>query len=91
MFVLFNTATQQVVPYPRHDTNPVEGLDSQYIVLEVIQQNEVPVDPAVQDLIGTETVDLDNFKFIRGWEVVSKPRDPLYDNINPTPDSVEEP
>ena len=90
MFVLFNTTTQQVVPYPRHDNESVEGLDPTYIVLEVVQQDEIERDPAVQDLIGTETVDLDNLKLIRGWKVVDKPRDPLYDIISFNPNDLVE-
>lgn len=83
MFVLYNTITQQVVPYPRYDNQPVENLDPNYIVLKIVQQDLIPIDPAIQNLVGTQTVDLDNFELVCGWEVVDKPRDPLYDIISP--------
>lgn len=68
MKLLFDTISQTLLPYPRHDEEPVEGLDSSLLVLDVIQE-ERPALSAGQVARQTEVLNLEARQVIRGWEI----------------------
>jgi hypothetical protein len=80
--LLFNRATNQLLPYPRQDDEPVAGLDrTTAYVVEVIREPEPEYDPTTHYLQPLEPVvsitdpDSDdcNGTATYGWELVAIP------------------
>lgn len=75
MKILFHTPTQTLRAYPRQDDLPVVGLDPEFQVFEVIQNNQPAYDQTTQTLEPTETIDTAAKKVTRGWKIANKPQD----------------
>ena len=80
--LLLDRSTNQLIPYPRQDSEPVVGLDrTAYQVVEVIRDPEPEYDPATHYLRRLEPVvaitdpDSDdiNGTVAYGWEIVELP------------------
>lgn len=67
---LYNSATSQLLPYPRLDDQPVIGLDPTLVVLTLIEQATPNYDPATHRLEPTEAIDLQAGNVTRGWRAV---------------------
>ena len=70
---LLDTVTAQVLPYPRWDDEPVDGLDPRYQVLTVVRDPEPAHDPETQRLEETQTVDAAAGELRITWTVVDLP------------------
>lgn len=75
MKILFHTPTQTLRAYPRQDDLPVVGLDPEFQVFEVIQNNQLDYDQTTQTLEPTEAIDTATKKVTRGWKIANKPQD----------------
>lgn len=91
--LLYDTQTASLLAYPRLDDEPVQGLDSRYIALRLIEDLPPDHDPATEQLEATETIDLTAGEVRRGWVV--KPIPPpapepqwvaFYAALNTSPD-----
>jgi len=74
--LLYDTTTATLHPYPRQDDEPVVGLDSRYVEMVLIQQDQPSYDPATEQLSPTEAIDTDARTVTRGWQVVGLPPPP---------------
>jgi hypothetical protein len=73
MKALYNTQTQSLLPWPRIDDEPVVGLASHLLEMDVVQEDQPAYDPATQRLEKTEVIDADARTVTRGWEIVEIP------------------
>jgi hypothetical protein len=73
MKILFYTPTQTLVSYPRADDEPVVGLDPDYEIFDVIQEDKPAYNAATQYLSTTETIDTVAKEVIRGWQIIDLP------------------
>jgi hypothetical protein len=69
---LYDTLTAEIRGYPRHDDEPVEGLDPRYLVLRVVRE-PAPEPGENQQVTQTRTVDLEALELRWGWSVVDLP------------------
>jgi hypothetical protein len=69
--LLYDTITTQLLAYPRHDNEPVVGLDLALIVLELIQVDPPQHDPLTHRLDRTQTIDLTAGTVTQGWQLVA--------------------
>jgi hypothetical protein len=72
---LYDTLTTEIRRYPRHDDEPVEGLDSRYLVLRVVRE-PVPEPGENQRVSENRTVDLEALEWRWSWSVVDLPPPP---------------
>jgi hypothetical protein len=72
---LYDTLTTEIRRYPRHDDDPVEGLDPRYLVLRVVRE-PAPEPGENQRVSETRTVDLEALEWRWGWSVVDLPPPP---------------
>jgi len=73
MKLLYNTQTEELLNWPRIDEQSIEGLDTNLLEMTVIQESEPTFDSETEQLIGTETSDIEAQTVTRGWEVVPTP------------------
>lgn len=73
MLVLFDLETSEIRSYPRHDEEPVQGLDPRYLVLRRVQDDRPSYDPATQRLAESRTVDFMAGEWRWGWVVEDLP------------------
>lgn len=59
----------KVVSYPRNDDEPVVGLDSRYVIVNLMREPEPAYNPVEEYLIPTTTIDLDALAYTYGWSV----------------------
>mgnify|MGYP000881270336 CR=1 FL=1 len=76
--ILYYTPTQTLCPYPRNDDEPVVGLDPDYEVFDIIQDDEPTYDPATQYLTTTETIDTVAETVTYGYQINDLPPPPDY-------------
>jgi hypothetical protein len=69
---LYDTLTTEIRRYPRHDDEPVEGLDPRYLVLRVVRE-PAPDAGENQQISQTRTVDLEALEWRWGWSVENLP------------------
>jgi hypothetical protein len=81
MKILFHTAKETLLPYPRSDNQSVIGLDPMYDVFEIIQQPQPEFDSVTQWLEGTETIDVPTKTVNRGWLVNTLPEFKIWANV----------
>jgi hypothetical protein len=73
-YVLYDSVTSSVVPYPRLDDEPVVGLDvGRYQVLEKIIEDEPPFDPTTQTLNFEWNINLEDGLYIKEYTVTNLP------------------
>lgn len=72
---LYDTLTTEIRRYPRHDDEPVEGLDPRYLVLRVVRE-PAPDAGENQQISQTRTVDLEALEWRWGWSVEDLPPPP---------------
>lgn len=70
---LLDTETGKVQSYPRHDEEPVVGLDSRYEVLRIVREAKPEHDPATHSLSETRTIDREAGEWRWGWAVEPLP------------------
>ena len=70
--VLYDTQAEEIRDYPRADDEPVQGLDSRYLVLRVVREPVPEVGPG-QHASQTRTVDLESGEWRWGWSVMDLP------------------
>jgi hypothetical protein len=70
--VLFDTQTSLIRDYPRADDEPVQGLDSRYVVLRVVREPAPEPGPG-QQATETRVVDLEALEWRWGWSVEDAP------------------
>jgi hypothetical protein len=73
MKILFHIPTETLISYPRNDDEPVIGLDPEYDVFEIIQEDEPAFDPSTQWIEATQSIDKDLKIVNRGWIVNNFP------------------
>jgi hypothetical protein len=73
MKALYDTQTQALLPWPRIDEEPVVGLASHLLEMDVVQGPQPAYDPATQRLEKTEVIDVEARTVTRGWSVVEVP------------------
>ena len=76
MKLLYDTTSDQLLPYPRDDDGPVVGLDPRYLELTLIQEAQPTYDATTHQLAADEVIDLDALTVTRGWELVELPPAP---------------
>lgn len=67
MKLLYNTQTEQVLPWPRTDDEPVVGLDPALIEMTVIEEEKPAYDPETQILVQSDVVDTEAKTVTRTW------------------------
>jgi len=71
---LWDLANDKLVQYPRHDDEPVMGLDTErYIVLTVVRNPQPTYDPLTDYLVPTEALDLNALTYTYDWLVQTLP------------------
>lgn len=86
---LLDIQTQQVLPYPRLDDSPVQGLDAaQYKVLTVVDTAPPNFNPDTQWLSFSYQVFEDVFEYRQVWTVNEKPLVPNWDGFMADCDDV---
>ncbi len=80
MKVLLHTLTNTISKYPRADDEDVVGLDEEFLILDV-QEQEIPeFDPSEHKLVQTSTIDAENKILLQGWileEIIPTVPDPI--------------
>jgi len=76
--ILYYTPTQTLRPYPRNDDEPVVGLDPDYEVFDIVQDDRPTYDPATQYLTTTETIDTVAETVTYGYQINDLPPPPDY-------------
>ena len=86
-YVLYDSLTSRVVPYPRLDDEPVVGLDSsRYQVLEVVHEDEPTYDPATQTINRVSNIYLDRSQYVYAYEVIDILPEETPPEVPPLPD-----
>lgn len=70
---LLDTETGKVRDYPRHDDEPVAGLDPRYEVLRIVREPKPEHDPATHSLSETRTIDREAGEWRWGWNLQPLP------------------
>jgi len=78
--ILYYTPTQTLKPYPRNDDEPVVGLDPDYKVFNIVQDDEPTYDPATQYLTTTETIDTLAETVTYGYQINDLPDYKIWSN-----------
>ncbi len=73
MKLLYNTQTEELLNWPRIDEQSIEGLDTNLLEMTVIQESEPTFDSETEQLIGTETIDIEAQTVTRGWDIIPIP------------------
>ena len=69
MKLLYNTHTEQILPWPRIDDEPIVGLDPALLVMTVIEGERPSYDPATQILTQSDVVSVEAKTVTRSWAV----------------------
>jgi hypothetical protein len=69
MKLLFNTQTEQVVPWPRIDDEPIVGLAPELLEMTVIEGEPPAYNPETQVLSQSDVVDVEAQTVTRTWTV----------------------
>jgi len=69
MKLLYNTQTEQVLPWPRIDDEPIVGLDPSLLEMTVIESDRPVYDPETQVLSQSDIVDVETQTVTRTWTV----------------------
>lgn len=80
MKILYQLSTGTLKNYPRADDEPVIGLDPDYEIFDVIQDEQPDYNPSTQYLSATETIDTDDKTVTRGWQINSLPNYKIWAN-----------
>ena len=71
---LWDLIDEKLVPYPRHDDEPVVGLDTErYAVVTVVRKPQPTYDPLTDYLVPTEALDLNALTYTYDWTVEPLP------------------
>ena len=71
---LWDLVNNRLVQYPRHDDEPIVGLDTnRYVVLNVVRNLQPAYDPLTDYLAPTEALNLDALTYTYGWTVEPLP------------------
>jgi hypothetical protein len=82
MKILFNTQTQEILPYPRNDDSPIVGLDSRIVILNQIETSPPDYDSNSQVITSNYIIDLEILEYRQEWIVQEKPPQPNWDMFN---------
>jgi hypothetical protein len=73
MKAIYNTQNSAILPWPRIDEEPVVGLASHLLEMDVVQEEKPEYDSATQRLEKTEVIDAEAQTVTRGWSVAEVP------------------
>ncbi len=85
--VLYSQSRNVKVDYPRVDDAPVEGLDPDYLVLNIVSTQPPAYDDQTEYLTESWAVDTQSLEYRQEWSVVAKPPAPPeegWDDFNAT-------
>jgi hypothetical protein len=80
MKLLYNTETNQRLPYTRLDNEPIDGLEPPLVTLTRVDTEPPEYDAETQQLTSEYVVDLDTFEDKQVWSVVDLPEPELVPN-----------
>jgi hypothetical protein len=67
---LWDFEESELVPYPRYDNEPVVGLDSRYVTVDMISDDiRPPYNYIEEQLVPTTVIDLDALTYTYTWKV----------------------
>jgi len=66
---LYNTVTQQILPWPRIDDEPIVGLAPELLEMAVIESDRPAYNPETQALSQSDVVDVEAQTVTRTWTV----------------------
>lgn len=79
---LWDLEESKLVSYPRNDNEPVVGLDSRYVTVDMISDDiRPPYNPVEEQLAPTTVIDLDALTYTYTWMVEPLPPLPDYNNF----------
>ena len=70
---LWDLTESRLVSYPRYDDEPVMGLDSRYVIVDLVRDPEPSYNPIEEYLVPTTAIDLDALTYTYSWMVESLP------------------
>ena len=70
---LWDLVDDKLVSYPRYDDEPVVGLDSRYVTVNLVREPEPTYNPVEEYLVPTTAIDLDALTYTYGWLVETLP------------------
>jgi hypothetical protein len=85
MKILYSISTEKLKPYPRKDDRAIDGLDSDWVVLEQINTPPPSYHPEAESIEGKWEVDLDNREYRLEWTILDVPEivpEPEWDDFN---------
>ena len=72
--ILYDTNAQKLVTYQHPNGEPIIGLESYLLVLDLIE-HDMPQNLGPCDIVRpTESIDLDALQVVRGWQVETAPK-----------------
>jgi hypothetical protein len=77
--ILYDTINQKVIPYPRNDDNPIEGLSTDYLVLDVIESVPVDYDIETHTIRESKTVNIERLEYRKEWVLDAIESAPIQD------------
>ena len=73
MKILFDTESRTLLPWPRLDDEPVVGLASHLLAMDLIEEAKPTFDPSSEKLVMTEAIDEQALTVTRSYVVQSIP------------------
>jgi hypothetical protein len=70
---LWDLNESRLVSYPRYDDEPVVGLDSRYVIVDLVRDPEPAYNPIEEYLVPTTAIDLNALTYTYGWSVETLP------------------
>jgi hypothetical protein len=79
---LWDLEESKLVSYPRNDNEPVVGLDSRYVTVDMISDDiRPPYNSIEEQVVPTTVIDLDALTYTYTWTVEPLPPQPDYNNF----------
>jgi hypothetical protein len=70
---LWDLTESRLVSYPRYDDETVVGLDSRYVIVDLVRDPEPSYNPIEEYLVPSTALDLNALTYTHGWLVETLP------------------
>lgn len=73
---LWDLEESKIVSYPRYDNEPVVGLDSRYVIVDLVHETQPTYNPLEEQVLPTTKLDLESLTYTYTWIVEPLPPAP---------------
>jgi len=71
--ILYNTELNLILPYPDESDAFVVGLAPELLEMTLIEFDAPPYNPLIENIVKTESINIEDKIITRGWEIVTLP------------------